>query len=956
MLRICRSALFVLALMPVLAASSVCAASEAAAGSLPAAPRVSEAAPVGAQRGIAGTVIDPSGATVANATVHIETTQRPGVHVATPVSRDVTTDGSGHFAASLPTGTYDITIVAPGFDPYIATVTINQMKPNVTLKASLAIASAATTITVGAETEQASTASDDNKSALVFNKKTLDSFSNDDDTFQQQLLALAGGGDPQNPPQIYVDGFSNGQFPPKSEIREIRINQNPYSAQYDALGYGRVEIFTKPGANTYHGSFYTQGNDSAFNASNPYVGSEPAYHLLNFDGNFSGPLGKKTSFFLGSNVRDQQNNAAVNATTGLDANGNPVQTIEATPDPVTVQWYSARVDRQVTTNNTLTGRYSFYRQKQTNSGVGLLTLPSAGVDTLTDNHHIQIRDTQVIGSNTIAETRFQYVHSTTTQAALSGNASIIVEGAFNGGASSTQSSSDVQNNYELQEYISHQAGPHFLRMGGRYRATRETNSSTANFNGTFLFPSIQAYLANQPTQFSVNTGTPTATILVQDVSLYAEDEWKMRPDLTVNLGARFESQTSIHDHADPSPHVGVAWAIGQTDKHTAYAVVRGGGAIYYDRFGAGNLITTLHQNGTAQQTFIVENPTFFCTTLGSSCPPAGSLTAQTPSIYEVAPNLRAQYSVVSGVSVDRDLWKKGTLSVGYIYQRGVHDYNSANVNAPLPGTYDPAVAGSGVRPMGGTQNVYQYQSNGISNSNRLFAHLQLNPSRRFFVWAYAVAREQRSDTSGSGSFASNSYNLAQDYGRPSYPGKRVYTGAHYEFDRTPVLHGFMVDYFLGAYGGTPFNITTGTDLNGDTQYNDRPAFATDLTRASVVRTKYGNFDTAPIAGQTIIPINYGTGPAFVDLDMTAGKVFRWGPRTPEDGGMPGPPNPKDLPDPRYQLELTVEAENVLNHPNAGTPVGVLTSSFFGQSLSLNSPFSSNTAANRLVTLRASFSF
>jgi hypothetical protein len=910
---------------------------------------------------ISGTVTDPSGAKIGKATVHIQPAIGAGSAPPPELSRDLITGADGRFTVSLPPGRYDVTIVAAGFEPYIATVTLTAKSPSTTLNAKLAILSAAETVTVAADSAQLSTASDANKSSLVFNGRSLDTFSTDDDTFQQQVLALAGGSDPTSPPQIFVDGFSNGRFPPKSSIREIRINQNPYSAQYDSLGFGRVEIFTKPGSESFHGGFNLNGNDSAFNSRNPYAGAEPAYHLLNFDGYLSGPLGKKMSFFTNATYRDQQGNAVVNATTGLDTHGDPVQTVQTVPNPQTTQTYSARLDRQVTATNTLTGRFEFNRAVQTNAGVGQLVLASEGTNSTANTDTLQLSDTQVIGAKMVSETRFQFAHATVVQSSVSSAPTLVVEGAFNGGGSNTQTSNDAQNRGELTEYLSRQQGPHFLRMGGRYRFTHETNASRANFNGQFTFPSIQAYLqavANPAgggaTQFNLTTGQPSATLLLQDFDLYAEDEWKLRQNLTLNYGFRLEGQSSIPDHVDPAPRFGIAWAVGQTEKKPAIVLLRSGGAIFYDRFSAGNLLTTLHQNGVAETSYIVTDPLYYCTALTSSCPTASSLSAQTPTIYNVSPHLHAEYNVITGLSAERDLWKKGSITINYIYARGVHQYNSANVNAPLPGTYNPAVPGSGVRPFGGTQNIYQFQSNGIANTNRIFANLDLQPVKGLFLWAFAVTRIYRADSNGAGSFPSNSYDLAADYGRPAQPASRVYTGGNYEL---PL--GFNLNYFASAYSGAPFNITTGTDLNGDTQYNDRPAFATDLTRPSVVKTRYGNFDTAPIAGQTIIPINYATGPAFVEFDLGAGKNIKFGPRPPApppDPGAPKPAGPVARPDPRYSVDLSIEAQNVLNHPNPGAPVGVLTSPEFGESISLNSPFSSNNAANRLVYLRASFNF
>ncbi len=956
MLNPCRTRLALCLLAAVLAAPGALPAS-----TVPTRARAVDPVAPASGPAVSGTVTDPSGAKVAKATVHIQTAMSAGNAPPPELSRDLTTGPDGRFTLSLPPGRYDVTIVAAGFEPYIATVTLTAKSPSATLNAKLAILSAAETVTVASDSAQLSTASDANKSALVFNGRSLDTFSSDDDTFQQQILALAGGSDPTSPPQIFVDGFSNGRFPPKSSIREIRINQNPYSAQYDSLGFGRVEIFTKPGSDNFHGGFNLNGNSSVFNSRNPYAGAEPPYHLLNFDGYLSGPLGKKMSFFSNATYRDQQGNAVVNATTGLDAGGNPIQTVQAVPNPQTSQTYSVRLDRQVTATNTATGRFEFNRNVQTNAGVGQLVLASQGVNSSANTDTLQLSDTQTIGAKMVSETRFQFAHTSFDQSSVSSAPTIVVQGAFNGGGSNTQSSDDAQNRGELTEYLSRQQGPHFLRMGGRYRFSHETNASRANFNGQFTFPSIQAYqqavknpAGGGATQFNLTTGEPSASLFLQDFDLYAEDEWKLRQNLTLNVGFRLEGQSSIPDHVDPAPRVGIAWAVGQTDKKPAIVLLRSGGAIFYDRFSGSNLLTTLHQNGVAETSYIVTNPGFYCTTLTANCPTASSLSAQTPTIYTTSANLHAEYSMITGLTAERELGKWGNISVNYIYIRGVHQYQSANVNAPLPGTYNPTVPGSGMRPFGGTQNIYQFQSNGIANTNRIFANLDLEPIKGLSIWVFAVARLQRTDASGAASFPSNSYDLAADYGRPAYPTSRIYTGGNYTLP-----FGFNLNYFASAYSGAPFNITTGTDLNGDTQYNDRPAFATDLTRPSVVKTRYGNFDTAPIAGQTILPINYATGPAFVDFDLGAGKNFKFGPRPPAPppaAGVPQPAGPVARPDPRYSVDLSIEAQNVLNHPNPGAPVGVLSSPEFGESISLNSPFSSNNAANRLLYLRASFNF
>ena len=144
-------------------------------------------------------------------------------------------------------------------------------------------------VEVQEETPTVGVSPENSAGTLVLKGKDLDALSDDPDELQSELQALAGPSAGPNGGQIYVDGFTGGQLPPKSAIREIRINQNPFSAEYDKLGYGRIEIFTKPGTDKYHGQFMVNGNSSAFNSLNPFVTETPGYYSEIFNGNVSGP-------------------------------------------------------------------------------------------------------------------------------------------------------------------------------------------------------------------------------------------------------------------------------------------------------------------------------------------------------------------------------------------------------------------------------------------------------------------------------------------------------------------------------------------------------------------------------------------------------------------------------------------------------------------------------------------
>jgi hypothetical protein len=901
------------------------------------------------------------------------------------VSRDTSTDAAGHFTLSLPPGKYDLLIAATGFEPRVITVTLSATAAHPDIDARLAIATEAESITVPSA-DAASTAAADNRTALVFKTDQLQSFSDDNSVFQKQIQALAGGdGDP---PSIYVDGFSGGQFPPKDSIREIRMNENPYSAAYEERGDGRIEIFTKPGSDELHGEIDFAGNDNAFNSTDPFLaGAQPPYHALFLYADISGPINRKTSFFFNTFFNDQQSNAAVHAFT-LDPTLQPITLSQAVASPSTSGTYSLRLDRQVTANNTLTARYELNRSRQTNADVGLLVLPEAGTNSLTTAQTLQISDTQIIGTKTASDAHFQYQRTRLQQTSDSAAPSINVQGAFTGGGSSSQITGDNQDRYEFQEILTRQQKSHFLRFGGRYRLLRDANLSTAGYNGAFTFSSLTSYQITQQgiaagqtdaqiratcvpattgqvcggaTQFNLTAGQSSAVVLTGDIALFAEDEWKASRSVTLDLGFRFESQTAIPDHLDPAPRAGFAWAIRQRDKKPAIAVLRGGGGLFYDRFASGNILTSIRQNGVTQPSYYVTDPSFY-----PHIPLPSGLNATLPTIYQISPHLRSSYALVASASVERSLWKKGSVSFNYINTRSIHQWDSVNVNAPLPGTYyprDPAqgIAATGVYPLGTTQPVYQFQSNGISNNNRFSARLNFNPTKRLFLFGFYTARRGDSDTHSASSFPSDSYDISADYGRLPYPNQRLYLGG---FSQLPF--GLTLNAFLSATSATPFNITTGTDLNGDTQYNDRPAFATHPTSSSqLYPTRYGTFDANPQPGEKIIPINYGSGPAFAELDFGFGRNFKFGPRPAPPAPPPGAPAPKgpvEKPDPRYTLALAFDAQNILNHVNAAPPVSVLTppslgantTPSFGQFIALNNPY--GTVANRVINFRISFSF
>ena len=324
-----------------------------------------------------GQVTDPSGAVVTNATV--------AVLVSGGQTHSVTTNRSGGYEiGNLAPGKYTVTANAQGFAVFVQNDVAVAAGQVAQFNIALDINVQQEKVNVQEETPQVDVNPANNASAIVLSGKDLEALPDDPDELQSDLEALAGPSAGPNGGQLYIDGFTAGQLPPKSSIREIRINQNPFSAEYDKLGYGRIEIFTKPGTDKFHGQFSVVGNSSGLNTRNPFLGdaTQEPYDSVIYMGNIGGPINKKASFFLDVQRRNIDEIAIVDAP-ALDLN-------ESVPNPRTRTNISPRIDYQLTPNNTLSARYQYYRDTWENNGVGGFVLPEAGYDTTSTEHTVQI--------------------------------------------------------------------------------------------------------------------------------------------------------------------------------------------------------------------------------------------------------------------------------------------------------------------------------------------------------------------------------------------------------------------------------------------------------------------------------------------------------------------------------------------------------------------------------------
>jgi Carboxypeptidase regulatory-like domain len=991
-----------------------------------------------------GQVKDEFGGAIIGATVTAQ--------AADGTEKNTTTNDEGFYTLSgLAPGAYTVRVNSAGFARFEQTAVEVAAGRATPLEIVLGITIEAEEVTVASESP-VSTDPENNTGALVLRGADIEALPEDPDDLAEALQALAGPSAGPNGGQIYIDGFTGGRLPPRETIREIRINSNPFAAEYERLGFGRIEILTRPGTDRFRGQASFGFNDEALNSRNPFAPSRAAYQSRNYGANVSGPIVKgKASFFVDFDRREVDDNDVINATI-LNSFLEPEQFGFTVLTPTRRTSLSPRFDFAINQNHTLVGRYSFTRNERLNTGAGDFNLLTRAFDSSNTEHTVQLTETAILGPTVVNETRFQFISRRGEQEGDNTIPTVRVLDAFTGGGSAVGLAFNEERRWELANNTTWARGTHAIKFGARLRGVSLKDFSPNNFGGTFTFAggfapqldgndevvlgpggqpvvvpitSIERYrrtllftgqgltgaqiraLGGGPTQFQIAGGNPEASVSQTDFGLFVQDDWRLRPNFTLSLGLRYEGQTNIGSNLNFAPRVTFAWAPGASGARgqQPQTVVRGGFGIFYDRVGESLTLQAARFNGTNQQQFLVTDTGVldlarFTLDGVTNVPTAESLGSSLPQTTRlVAEDLQAPYTMQTALAFERQLPRNFTFAATYIGSRTLHVLRSRNINAPLPGTFVFGVPGSGVRPFAGLGNIYQYESSGRIQQQQLILTLNSRLNNNVTLFANYSLGKAEGDTDGANSFPANQYDLTGEYGRSSFDVRHSFRFG----GSINGPWGLRFNPFVIASSGRPFNITTGLDTNGDSLFNERPAFADDLTKPGVVVTPFGAFDPNPTAGQQTIPRNYGQGPSFFVVNLGMSRTFAFG--GPRDraaaaaaqqtqgggggrGGRGGGGGPAGggggrgggrggavfgggggggfgggggAGESRYSLTFSLNAQNLFNNTNEGAPIGNLSSSLFGQSLSGGGGFGfgpggGGSAGNRRVTAQVRFTF
>jgi hypothetical protein len=780
---------------------------------------------------ISGTVQDPSGAVVPNATILLQSTAPNS----SPSRAGSDPTGNFRFENVAP-GAYSLVISASGFKDATVAVTVSTKRP-APLRITLALASQSESVSVGgADTSpQISTETSENQSANVFERNALDRVPLFDQNYISTLSRfLDENATSTNGVSLVVNGIeANGPGVTPSAVQEVRINQNPYTVFFANPGRARLEITTKPGTADFHGTVNFLYRNAVFDAANAFAIQKPDESRQYYEGSLSGPLSrdKKTTFLL-SLDRDIDSVQAIVDAVNLSG---PVH--ENVPAPIHHSFAEGRVFHTLANGDLFWIGYSYENSSYKNQNVGGNVLPEAGYNSSVVENEINVSYRHTFSTDWINQLRFLVGENNQPRTSVFEAPQIIVSGAFTGGGAQADSRR-TEYHFDGTDIVTWIHGRHLLNFGVDIPdISRRGADDFTNQLGSYTFASLAAFQANTPSTATIQQGNGHLVFLEKVIAGFVEDSIRVNAKFSVTVGIRYYWQNYFHD--DPNnfaPRFSLAYAPSTKSK----TVFRGGAGVFYDRTGPRPIADLLHFNGVNLLRFIVTDPTF---------PASPAEIAATPSsVVTLDPRLHIPYRLQYGFAIERQVTAKSTFSAGYVGSRGISLFRSIDGNAPIAPPFTE-------RPNPALGQDRQIQSDGYQKSNALELTFRGQPSKYFSGQVQYTLSKTYNNTQGITYFPANSYDPATDWARSD-------NDRRHKFDLLGSSHFtslFTVGAALSLYSGKPVDVTTGGDNNGDGVVNDRPpGFARNTLH----------------------------GPGLINLDLNLAHDFTFKPRSDKQRDVP----------------------------------------------------------------------
>jgi hypothetical protein len=886
---------------------------------------------------VEGSVLDPTGAVIPGATV------RAGGAVT------VTSNASGRYEIPcLGTGTQKLVASAAGFESASLPVRV-QAGTTTHLDFHLAIAVVKTNVEVPGD-NAVSLDADQGIGTHTLTRKDIQELSDDPDDFRRELqvLAAANGGAP-GAARITVDGFQNSSaLPPKASIARIVTAPDMFSAEYDTPPYagGRVEIFTKPGADSIHGALFLTDSEGGFNATDPFSTVATPASKSRYGFELGGPIRKGIAdYSLALEKRDINEYNIVNAIT-LDAAGNAAALHQSVAAPQRLWIASARSDWQLGKADVFTLSFSANTNGLTNQGIGGLSVEEAGYDSTVSEYDLRATNTQTISPSLLAETHAAFTWKDTAQTPLSTAPSLQVAGFFLGGGNSAQNLNDRERNLEVDEDLLWSHKRQTWKIGAQSLGIFVHDVDPNSFNGGFTFSggtgpvldandqptgtttslsALEQYrraLLNlpggTPTVYQLTAGTALVPFTQWQLALYAEDTIKMSSRLTLSGGLRYALQTSPTNYANFAPRTGIAWAL---DKR-AKTVLHVHAGLFSSVVPEAVALEAYRLNGTRQVQSMVYSPSF----AAPLTPTPQSLEVTTvralPSSLDQTPSFQ------SGIGVEHDFPRHWHAQANLYFAEAWNDLRSRNINAPLvAGNTAPNVAAAlaAPRPIAPNENIFQFEATGHLSGDVVFLGLDQHSYKRFGFFLGYLNFNLTTDTPANAGFAQSAYSNRGESGPPDWQARQRL----FFFGNLNLPEKLDLSAQMDAQSGLPYNVTTGTDNNGDGVFNDRPSFAL-AAGPGITATTFGLLSTNTVNGN--VPRDLGTMPTLLHFDTNLSRAWKLSRKS----------------DNARTLTLNLRSANLLNHTNATAVSSVVSSPSFG------SPIAAESA--RRIELGARFSF